>query len=151
MEFVTFNDSLANEFRQMNLAWVQKYFEVEPADEVVLSDPRKNIIDKDGYIYFGKRGMDITCTFALLKITDSEFELSKMAVKEPFLGQNMGNQMLTFCLQQTKILGIKKLVLYSNRKLEPAIHLYKKFGFSESPLNDSIYKRADIKMELDIK
>ena len=151
MEFVTFNDSLANEFRQMNLAWVQKYFEVEPADEVVLSDPHKNIIDKDGYIYFGKRGMDITCTFALLKITDSEFELSKMAVKEPFLGQNMGNQMLTFCLQQAKILGIKKLVLYSNRKLEPAIHLYKKFGFSESPHNDSIYKRADIKMELDIK
>lgn len=39
MEFVTFNDSLANEFRQMNLAWVQKYFEVETADEVVLSDP----------------------------------------------------------------------------------------------------------------
>ena len=151
MEFVTFNDSLANEFRQMNLAWVQKYFEVEPADEVVLSDPRKNIIDKDGYIYFGKRGMDITCTFALLKITDSEFELSKMAVKEPFLGQNMGNQMLTFCLQQAKILGIKKLILYSNTKLEPAIHLYKKFGFSESSLNDSIYKRADIKMELDIK
>ena len=151
MEFVTFNDSLANEFRQMNLAWVQKYFEVEPADEVVLSDPRKNIIDKDGYIYFGKRGMDITCTFALLKITDSEFELSKMAVKEPFLGLNMGNQMLTFCLRQAKILGIKKLVLYSNRKLGPAIHLYRKFGFSESLLNDSIYKRADIKMELDIK
>ena len=151
MEFISFDDSLTDEFRQMNLTWVQKYFEVEPADEVVLSDPRKNIIDKGGYIFFGKRGADITCTFALLKITDSEFELSKMAVKEAFLGQNMGNEMLTFCLDQAKKLGIKKLVLYSNTKLGPAIHLYRKFGFSESPLNGSIYKRADIKMELDIK
>ena len=74
-----------------------------------------------------------------------------MAVKEAFLGQNMGNEMLTFCLDQAKKLGIKKLVLYSNTKLGPAIHLYRKFGFSESPLNASIYKRADIKMELDIK
>ena len=151
MEFVTFNDSLANEFSQMNLAWVQKYFEVEPADEEVLSDPRKNIIDKGGYIFFGKKGADITCTFALLKITDTAFELSKMAVKEAFLGQNIGNEILTFCLGEAQRLGIKKLVLFSNTKLGPAIHLYRKFGFIESPLNSSIYKRADIKMELDIK
>ena len=119
MEFISFDDSLTDEFRQMNLTWVQKYFEVEPADEVVLSDPRKNIIDKGGYIFFGKRGADITCTFALLKITDSEFELSKMAVKEAFLGQNMGNEMLTFCLDQAKKLGIKKLVLLFKYKTWP--------------------------------
>lgn len=151
MEFISFEDSLSDEFTQMNLAWVQKYFEVEPADEVVLSDPRKNIVDKGGYIFFGKKGTDITCTFALIKITDTDFELSKMAVKEAFLGQNIGNEMLKFCLDEAKRLGIKKLVLFSNTKLGPAIHLYRKFGFSESPLNSSIYKRADIKMELDLK
>ena len=151
MEFLSFSDSLANEFSQMNLAWVKKYFEVEPADELVLSNPRRNIIDKGGYIFFAKSGDTIAGTFALLKLSDAEFELSKMAVKEDFLGKNIGNALLTFCLQEAKNLGIKKLVLYSNTKLGPAIHLYKKYGFLQVPLNNSAYKRSDIKMELELK
>ncbi len=151
MEFLSFNDSLANEFSQMNLAWVKKYFEVEPADKLVLSNPRRNIIDKGGYIFFAKSGDTIAGTFALLRVNDQEFELSKMAVKEAFLGKNIGNALLTFCLQEAKKLGIKKLVLYSNTKLGPAIHLYMKYGFLQVPLNNSAYKRSDIKMELELK
>ena len=151
MEFLSFNDSLANEFSQMNLAWVKKYFEVEPADELVLSNPRRNIIDKGGYIFFAKSGDTIAGTFALLKLSDAEFELSKMAVKEDFIGKNIGNALLSFCLQEAKNLGIKKLVLYSNTKLGPAIHLYMKYGFLQVPLNNSAYKRSDIKMELELK
>ena len=151
MEFLSFTDSLANEFSQMNLAWVKKYFKVELTDELVLSDPRKNIIDKGGYIFFAKTGDTIAGTFALLKVNDHEFELSKMAVKEEFIGRNIGNAMLTFCLQKAKSLGIQKLVLYSNTKLGPAIHLYKKYGFVQVPLINSAYKRSDIKMELELK
>ena len=151
MEFLSFTDSLANEFSQMNLAWVKKYFKVELTDEPVLSAPRKNIIDKGGYIFFAKTGDTIAGTFALLKVNDHEFELSKMAVKEEFIGRNIGNAMLTFCLQKAKCLGIQKLVLYSNIKLRPAIHLYKKYGFVQVPLINSAYKRSDIKMELELK
>ena len=107
MEFLSFIDSLANEFSQMNLAWVKKYFKVELTDELVLSDPRKNIIDKGGYIFFAKTGDTIAGTFALLKVNDQEFELSKMAVKEEFIGRNVGNAMLTFCLQKAKALVYK--------------------------------------------
>ena len=151
MEFLSFTDSLANEFSQMNLAWVKKYFKVELTDELVLSDPRKNIIDKGGYIFFAKTGDTIAGTFALLKVNDHEFELSKMAVKEEFIGRNIGNAMLTFCLQKAKSLGVQKLVLYSNTKLSPAIHLYKKYVFVQVPLINSAYKRSDIKMELELK
>jgi ribosomal protein S18 acetylase RimI-like enzyme len=40
----------------------------------------------------------------------------------------------------------QKIIIYSNRRLIPAISLYEKFGF-EVPLDDCIYERADIKME----
>lgn len=150
MEFIPFNDELASEFSQMNLNWVQKYFEVEPADELVLSDPRKQIIDKGGHIFFAKTGNSIAGTFALIKLSETDFELSKMAVKEEFLGKNVGNAMMNFCLAEARRLGIKKLVLYSNTKLGPAIHLYKKYGFMELPISTSLYKRADIKMALEI-
>jgi hypothetical protein len=44
-------------------------------------------------------------------------------------------------------LKIKKQVLYSNRKLANAIHLYKKYGFYEVPMDSDHYERANIKME----
>lgn len=44
---------------------------------------------------------------------------------------------------------IKTLILESNRKLKPALHLYKKFGFIEVSTDpNSPYERADIKMVL---
>ena len=49
-----------------------------------------------------------------------------------------------------KKLDAKKLALYSNTKLEPAIHLYKKYGFREVLLDNSEYERSNIKMELAI-
>jgi ribosomal protein S18 acetylase RimI-like enzyme len=54
---------------------------------------------------------------------------------------------LEHCLKIAEQNGIKKLLLYSNRKLLPAIYLYIKFGFQEVPLEDGVYERADIKME----
>ena len=83
----------------------------------------------------------------MLKLNDNEFELAKMAVDESFQGRKIGNRLMEYCITFAKNLCTRKLVLYSNRKLLPALHLYKKFGFIEVPLENSEYKRADIKME----
>jgi hypothetical protein len=43
----------------------------------------------------------------------------------------------------------KDLILYSNTILEPAIYIYKKFGFREVALErDTPYARSNIKMKL---
>ena len=44
IEIIAFEPSLAKEFKDLNIAWLKKYFEVEPADEKVLNDPQKEII-----------------------------------------------------------------------------------------------------------
>ncbi len=44
--------------------------------------------------------------------------------------------------------GIKKLILFSNTALTPAIQLYKKFGFTEVMMETGHYQRANIKMEM---
>ena len=70
-----------------------------------------------------------------------------MAVAESWQGKKIGNLLMGYCIDFAKKLDAAKLVLYSNRKLLPALHLYKKFGFIEVPLENSEYKRSDIKME----
>jgi len=82
-----------------------------------------------------------------MKIDNNTFELSKMAVSDKAQGLGIGNKLLIHCLAVAEENSIKKLVLYSNRKLLPAIHLYEKFGFVEVALGDVSYERADIKME----
>ena len=86
-------------------------------------------------------------TVSLLKIDNATFELSKMAVTDGVQGLGIGNKLILHCIAVAEAKGIEKLILYSNRKLLPAIHLYEKFGFVEIPLEGGVYERADIKME----
>lgn len=151
IRIVEFSGELAPFFTRLNKAWLEKYFVVEPIDQEMLANPEKYIIANGGFIYFAKANEEIAGTFALIKIDENIYELSKMAVDEKFQGKNIGNKMLEFCLEEGKRLNAKKIILYSNTRLEPAIHLYKKFGFKEVIIDESEYERANIKMEINIK
>lgn len=151
IEIIPFTDNLAINFAELNKAWLKKYFEVEPKDEQMLGNPQKYYIEEGGFIYFAMYKGEIAGTIALLKVNETIFELSKMAVDEKFQGKNVGNKLIAHCLEEAKRLNLEKIILYSNTTLGPAIHLYEKFGFREIVGFKSDYKRANIKMELALK
>ncbi|ULQ57229.1 GNAT family N-acetyltransferase [Flavihumibacter rivuli] len=143
-----FATAYAGEFARLNKAWLEKYFFVEPIDEAMLADPQSFFLDKGGHIFFAVEGEKVVGCFALLKSGPDFFELSKMAVDESVQGLGIGQKLLVFAIEEAKRLGAGKLVLYTHSKLQPAIHLYRKNGFREVPVGDSVYKRSDMKMEL---
>ena len=147
VEIIPFTTALKEPIKTLNIEWLKKYFKVEPKDEIVLSNPQGEIIDKGGMIFYAKYNDKIIGTVSLIKIDDTTFELSKMAVTDGIQGLGIGKKMMVHCMDIAENKGIKKLILYSNRKLLPAIHLYEKFGFVEIALEDGVYERADIKME----
>ncbi|RXM44373.1 GNAT family N-acetyltransferase [Flavobacterium sp. YO64] len=147
VEIIPFSQDLKEHIKTLNIAWLIKYFKVEEKDKITLSNPQEEIIDKGGMIFYAKYNDEIIGTVSLLKVDDSTFELSKMAVSDTAQGLGIGNKLLEHCIDIAKENDIKKLFLYSNTTLLPAIHLYKKFGFAEIPLEAGVYKRADIKME----
>lgn len=147
VEIIPFSPDLKDSIKTLNKEWLQKYFRVEEKDEIVLSNPQEEIIDKGGLIFYAKYNGEILGTVSLLKVDDTTFELSKMAVSDKAQGLGIGNKLLVHCLAVAEERNIKRLFLYSNTKLLPAIHLYEKFGFVEIPLEDGVYERADIKME----
>lgn len=151
IDIINYDQQYTEAFAALNRAWLQKYFVVEPIDEEIFANPKEYIVNNGGYIFFAKMDDKIVGTFALMKTEEVIFELSKMAVAEEFQGKKIGNKMLEFCLEKAKRLNAHKIILYSNTSLQPAIHLYKKFGFKEVPLGNVEYKRADIKMEIDLK
>lgn len=70
-----------------------------------------------------------------------------MAVSEKAQGVGIGKILLEHCLYVAKQKQIRTLILYSNTILQPAIHLYRKYGFEEIKLESGLYERANIKME----
>lgn len=149
MEIITYRPEYAQDFTNLNLAWLEKYFWVEPHDEEVLGKPKKYILDPGGNIFFVKEDEEIIGTVALMKIEEGVFELTKMAVTPKSQGKKIGQRLMEHTLKFARNQGWKKLIIYSNRKLENAIYIYKKYGFIEIPIGENNpYARGDIKMEL---
>jgi|TARA_B110000967_G_C18878983_1_gene559902 GNAT superfamily N-acetyltransferase len=146
IEIIPYNDNYAKVFFNLNIEWLETYFYVEDHDREVLSNPKSFIIDNGGYIFFAKENHEIVGTFALMNETEG-FELSKMAVSPKYRGLKIGQKMMEYCIEFARNKKWDKLLLYSNRKLENAIYIYKKYGFVEVELEtESPYERSDIKM-----
>lgn len=137
-------------FAALNKGWIQKYFELEEADLSPLEHPQEYILDKGGYIFVGCYRGEPMGVCALLKRDDPEYdyELAKLAVSPRAQGLGMGLRLCQAVVAQARQLGARKLFLESNTRLHPAIHIYRKVGFRELPKRPSVYKRADIWMEL---
>ncbi|WP_424493952.1 GNAT family N-acetyltransferase [Salinimicrobium sp. GXAS 041] len=151
MEIIRFAPEYATAFRDLNVAWLEKYFWVEPHDEEVLGQPEKYIINEGGNIFFVKEVNKILGTVALMKIEEGVFELTKMAVTPEAQGKKIGQKLMDYTIQYAREQGWQTLIIYSNRKLENAIHIYRKYGFEEIPIEDNNpYARGDIKMKLEL-
>jgi ribosomal protein S18 acetylase RimI-like enzyme len=147
IEIIPYTDALKEHIKTLNVEWLEKYFSVEPNDVISLSNPKEEILDKGGYIYYATVDGVVAGTVSLLRITNYEFELGKMAVSANYQGLGLGNIFMQHCIDEAQRLGIKKLILFSNTSLGPAIHLYRKYGFTDAEFEQGHYARSNIKME----
>lgn len=146
----SYRPEFAQSFYDLNIEWLETYFYVEDFDQEVLSKPQQYILDRGGNLFFIVEGLQVYGTVALMPYDPSTFELTKMAVSPAFRGKKIGQQLMQHCIEFAKKEG-KNLILYSNTKLENAIHIYRKYGFKEIPVEEnSPYDRSNIKMMLTI-
>ena len=134
-------------FEKLNRDWIEKYFRMEAIDEQVLQNPDKYILQHGGAIFMALYQKEMAGTVALRFVEEGVYEFTKMGVAERFQGKKIGEMLSQVAIQFAKSKKARKIILYSNTKLTPAISLYRKLGFAEVPV-DGPYKRCDIKMEI---
>ena len=137
-------------FRALNLAWITKYFAVEDADRKALDDPERNILQPGGAIFMAEVDGEFVGTCALMKCPDGSYELAKMAVAPSAQGRGVGRALGEAAITRARSLGAPRVELLSNTILEPALALYRSLGFVEVPLPRTDYRRANIKMVLEL-
>ncbi|GAB3319677.1 GNAT family N-acetyltransferase [Larkinella ripae] len=150
IEILDFAPAYREQFKQLNLAWIEKYFTVEEPDIRALSNPESYIIARGGRVFFARYGFEIVGTCALLKENDDVFELVKMAVAPEVQGKQIGKKLCVHAVETARQLGAKQVYLESNTRLTPALELYKKVGFYKVESTPSPYQRSNIRMQIDL-
>ena len=138
-------------FRELNEAWIAKYFRIEDKDRETLGNPQKYILSPGGEIFMALMDGDPVGCVALVRMSDNTMELAKMAVDENYRGQGIGRSLIAAAIDWARSRGLHRLYLETNHTLTPAISLYKSMGFTDVPedrVPKSKYKRADVFMEL---
>lgn len=147
-QIVDYRPEYAADFKRLNVAWISRYFTVEPHDVEQLEHPDQHILNDGGQVLLARLGNQIVGTAALVYVAPGVFELAKMSVDDAFQGQKIGLLLGEAALARARSLGAHEVWLESNRRLAPALNLYQKLGFVEVPLVPTPYARADIRMTL---
>ena len=150
IEIIDYCDDYANDFRQLNLEWLEKYNLTESHDLEIINHPKETILDGGGCIYLARSDDKIVGTAGLANAGNGVYELVKMAVAPAFRGKGISRMLMDKCLNKAKELNAKKIFLYSNSQLTTAISLYKKYGFIHVDATGSPLLTADVKMELSL-
>ena len=148
---VPFQDKYANDFKKLNLEWIEKYFSVEEIDKKHLEHPQENIIEPGGEIYSVVEDGIVKGVCALVFHEEGVYEIAKMAVDKESRGKGYGNLLMEAAIEGAGKKEADKIMIVSNTVLEAAINLYKKYGFITTRFGqDPDYERGNIEMQLDL-
>jgi len=151
VQIVPFRPGLAPAFADLNRAWIERLFSIEPADLKVLGDPEAAIIAPGGQIFFALDSDSPVGTVAAIRATPTRFELAKMAVAPSHQGRGLGRLLGEAIIQWARSQGAESVFLLTNSRLAEAIRLYERLGFVHRPLlHQTDYARADVYMELTV-
>lgn len=137
-------------FETFNKQWISEHYDLEEVDHYVLSNPGEAILKPGGAILIALFDGNVAGAVALRKVDDQTFEFTKMVVDPAFRRKGIGEAITYASFEKAKALGATNIILYSNTLQAAAIKLYEKLGFKHLEVEPGKYKRANVKMVLQL-
>lgn len=149
MKIVPYDEKYKEDFIEMNKHWISEMFVIEDEDLAVLNNI-ESALEAGGQIFFAiddEENVLACCMIAPLP--NGEWEIEKFCARGMYTGTGAGTACLKACMNYAREKCVEKIVIVTNTKCEQAIHLYRKFGFIEVPVDKKKfpYKRANIAFE----
>ncbi|MEO0335491.1 MAG: GNAT family N-acetyltransferase [Pseudomonadota bacterium] len=123
-----YQPEFADAFKQLNLDWISKYFEVEQKDIEQLENP-EDCLREGGQIFFILKDGHPVATCALYLEKEGVYELAKMAVSDECKGLGLANKLMREIEMWVLANGGHEIFLLSNDSLGAAMGLYSKHGY----------------------
>ena len=150
IEIVDYRPEHQPYFEKFNRVWIEEHYDLEPLDLFVLQNPGDALLKPGGAILIALYDGKVAGEVALRKIDGLTFEFTKMAVDAAFRRKGIAEALSYASFEKAKELGAKTVILYSNTLQSAAIKLYEKLGFKHLPVEQGVYKRANVKMKIEL-
>lgn len=150
MKVVAYQPKYKQDFIEMNKAWISKMFIIEKEDIRELENIEFSI-EKGGQIFFAlDENEQVMACCMIAPRDDGDWEIMKFAAKGMYTGTGAGSACLKACIDYAKDKDIEKIIIVTNHLCVQAVHLYKKYGFQEIPVDKKKFPfdRADLAFEL---
>jgi putative acetyltransferase len=115
-----------------------------------LDEIEKMYAAKSGGIYLCIDDNNYIACSAIRRIDENTCELKRMWVQQNYQGKGIGEDLLKKCIDLAKNLNYTTIRLDTLSRLQPAIQLYKKYGFEETgsyynnPNPDVVYMKKEL-------
>lgn len=150
-EIVPFRDEFGGAFERLNREWLERYGLLETGDLPYLLAPRTNIVEAGGAVFVALDGGRVVGTVAVIRQSDTVYELAKLAVATEARGLGLGRRLTRAAIGFAAAAGAERVVLSSNARLREAVALYESLGFRHAAFVPGVaYASADVFMELQL-
>lgn len=147
MEILEYDSKYKDSFIQFNTDWIVDNFGCLEKEDVETFAKIEEDLTNGAMIYFAVEN-DVPLATCMAKPMNGEtWEICKLGSNKYREHKGSGSAVFEAAMKWATDHGAKRLFILSNRKLKPAIHIYKKFGFKEIKLDDYEYVRGDIAFE----
>lgn len=150
MKIVPYDPKYKEDFLALNRAWISQMFVLE-AEDIREMEHIEPYLAQGGQIFFAlEEGTDrVMACCMIAPREDGDWEIMKFAARGMYTGTGAGSACLNACLDYARKLQLPKVLIVSNRRCEQAVHLYRKYGFQEIPVDREKFPfdRADIAFE----
>lgn len=152
IEIVTYRPEFREAFLTLNLAWLEAYSLLEPADLDYLQNLEERILATGGQVFFALRAGIAIGTCAAIRVSENVIELAKLAVSPAAQGKGTGRRLSQVAIEFARNHGASTVVLTSNSALVQAIRLYESMGFQHEPMPEDVrYQTANVYMTLKLQ
>jgi putative acetyltransferase len=149
---VSNNGDLLNSVKELFKAYQQELNEnlCFQSFEEELENPLVKYAEPTGAIFLAKYENEIVGCIALYKIDTENCEMKRLYVKPAFRKLKIGEALVVKLLNLAYQIGYKTMKLDTLQKLQPAIKLYEKYGFTntnayyKNPLAEVVYMKKTL-------
>ncbi|MCQ4636444.1 GNAT family N-acetyltransferase [Anaerovorax odorimutans] len=147
MKIIKYDSKYKDKFIEYNKDWIIDNFgTLEKEDEETFENIEKEL-ENGAMVYFSIENDEVLATCMSKPMQYDTWEICKLASNKHRDHKGSGSAVFEASMNWAIEHGAKKLLLFSNRRLKPAIHIYEKFGFKELNIDDYGYTRGDIAFE----
>lgn len=154
MKIIKFKEEYRQSFIDFNTDWIVSNFGFLEEEDIETFENIDKILADGGMIFFAEENNIPLAACMTHRVKNAEpdiWEICKLGSNKNLPHKGAGSAVFKASMDWAISKGAKKLVLISNSKLKPALHIYEKYGFREVELSNFDYIRGNIAFEYIVK